>query len=284
VEPDPDLLRCALGSKPVAAEPIAGGYTRSHAWRVVTRDGLAFVKQADEEGSLHMLRREAIVYRNVREPFLPAFVGFADAGARAVLAIEYIADCRWPPPYPDDVALLFEALAAMAATQPPDGLPRVSPLRASWKDVAADPEPLLALGPCSQAWLEQALPALIDAESRAEWTGDALVHHDVYSGNLGFQGNRVVLVDWGAASIGSPWSDVAFALLSIRSEGGPLPTLDIPDEGAWAAALTAHFAVETPKPLPAWADAGSTLRADMAQDLAVGLRWCVEALELPPLP
>lgn len=57
----------------------------------------------------------------------------------------------------------------------------------------------------------------------------------------------------------------------------------LPDEGAWAASLTAHFAAEAPQPLPAWASPGSTLREDMTQDLEAGLRWCVEALDLLPL-
>jgi hypothetical protein len=79
--PDPELLAEALGSEPHSWTPVnTGGYTRSRAFRVVTADGLVFAKEADDDGSLHMLRREAIVYRNVRGPFLPAFVGFADSG------------------------------------------------------------------------------------------------------------------------------------------------------------------------------------------------------------
>lgn len=250
----------------------------------MTRDGQAFVKQADDEGSLHMLRREAAVYESVRDTFLLTFIGFADAEDRAVLAIEYLADVHWPPPYPDDVLPLFDALAKVAATMPPEGLPRLSRRHSRWADVAADPAAFLGLGLCSAAWLDASIGTLVAAEQRADWTGDALVHHDVYSGNVGFAEDRAVLVDWGAASIGSPWSDVAFALLSVRSEGGRVPDVGLPDKGAWAATITGHFALDAPKALPAWADPESTLRADMAQDLAAGLRWCVETLELPPLP
>ena len=58
----------------------SGGYRRPRAWRVTTADEAVFVKEAEDEGSLHVLRREALVYREVRRPFLPAFVGFADSG------------------------------------------------------------------------------------------------------------------------------------------------------------------------------------------------------------
>ena len=284
VVPDAELLRSALGAEPSWLKPVSGGYTRSQAWRVATREhGVAFVKQADDEGSLHMLRREAMVYEHVQGDFLPRFVGFADAGERAVLAIEHITRARWPPPYPDDASPLFEALARIALTQPPDELPRVTRPRSSWSDVAADPAPFLELGLCSASWLEACLPTLMGAESHTEWTGAAFVHHDVYSGNVCFREGRALLVDWGVASIGSPWSDVAFALLSLRSEGARIPDVDLPEEPAWAAALTAHFAVETPKPMPDWGDPTSTLREDMKQDLAAGLVWCIEALDLPPL-
>lgn len=283
VTPDPTLLRSALGATPFSLQPIAGGYTRSRTWRAETSAGSVFVKEATEEGSLAMIRREALVYQRVDASFLPRFVGFADEGDRALLALEHVADAFWPPPYPDDVEPLFETLAAVAATAPPPGLPHVSRRRPSWVEVANNPEPLLGLGLCSGRWLETSLEALIRAEACAEWLGESLVHHDVYSGNVCFRGGHALLIDWGAASIGSPSSDVAFALMSLRSERARIPDVRLPDEGAWAAALTAHFAVETVKPLPAWSDPTSTLRSDMARDLAAGLQWCVETLGLPPL-
>lgn len=88
--PDADLLRTAIGTEAVSLEPVGGGYTRSQAWKVSTPGGTVFAKQADDEGSLHMLRREAVVYESVRAPFLPGFVGFADRGDRALLAVENV--------------------------------------------------------------------------------------------------------------------------------------------------------------------------------------------------
>ena len=82
---------------------------------------------------------------------------------------------------------------------------------------------------------------------------------------------------------GSRWIDVALALLSVRVEGGTPPHVEFPGEALFAAAFAGHFAVEAPAPLPEWAEPTSTLREDMADDLAHTLRWTAELLELPPL-
>lgn len=282
MQPDLELVAAALGARPRSIEPLnQGGYTRSLSWRVETADGPAFVKQAEDEGSLHMLRREALVYEHVRGHFLPGFRGFADNGTRALLAIELLPDAHWPPPYPEDVAPLFHTLEELAAVGAPAELPSWKHRPSRWERIAADVSPLLGLGLCSEAWLEQALPTLIAAERDVVDVGDDLVHNDVYSGNVAFVGDRAVLVDWGAAVKGSRWVDVAFAVLSVRVEGGELPRVDLPNEGAHAASLAGHFALEAPMPPPEWTSPDSTLREDMVGDLAHALRWAAEALELP---
>jgi hypothetical protein len=130
VTPDLDLLTSALGSTPTRCESLThGGYTRSRTWRAETTDGSFFAKEAADDGSLHMLRREVLVYRTVDGAFLPGFVGFADAGDRALLAVEFLEDARWPPPYPEDVGPLFDALELVAATTPPHDLPAHGPWR-----------------------------------------------------------------------------------------------------------------------------------------------------------
>lgn len=282
--PDLELLARALGCEPIAWEPVnTGGYTRSQGWRVTTRDEAVFAKEAEDAGSLHMLQREAVVYQNVTGTFLPAYVGFADSGERALLAIEYLDDAHWPPPYPADITPLFDALELVAASHPPSELPAQGPWASRWERVAADPESFLGLGLCSRKWLDCSIGQLIAAESRAIFTGDELVHNDIYSGNVGFTAHGAMLVDWGAAARGSRWIDTVLAVLSIRVEGGTPPQLDVPGEAALAAAFAGHFAVEAPAPLPDWAEPGSTLREDMAGDLAHALRWAAELLELPPL-
>ena len=282
---DLELAHAALGGVALASRPLdAGGYTRSRAWRVETHDGPVFVKQAEDEGSLHMLRREATVYRAVPGTFLPFFVGFADSGERAVLALELLEDAVWPPPYPEDVGALFDALELVAAAAPPSELPAQAAWRSRWERVADDPEPFVELGLRSREWLEISIDTLIGAEARAVFEGDELVHNDVYSGNVGFTSRGAVLVDWGAVVRGSRYIDVAFALLSVRAEGAAIPRVDFPSEAHFAAALAGHLAAEAPAPLPAWAEPGSTLRQDMVGDLAHALDWVDELLDLARLP
>jgi hypothetical protein len=192
-----------------------------------------------------------------------------------VLAIEFLADARWPPPYPDDVSPLFDALDLVAASAPPPELPAQGPWISRWERVAADPKPLLGLGLCSREWLAESIDSLIRAESEASFAGDDLVHNDVYSGNVGFR--------TGAAVRGTRWVDVVLALLSLRVEGAVRPTVASPEIPPLAVAFAGHFALEAPAPLPDWAEEGSTLREDMAGDLAHALRWAVELLDLPPL-
>lgn len=284
MEPDLALLEEAIGSSAASWEPLStGGYTLSRAWRVMTNDGLVFAKEAEDEGSLHMLRREALVYRDVRGPFLPAFVGYADSGDKALLAVELLESAQWPPPYPEDVSPLFDAVELVAASVVPVELPAQRHRDSRWRRVADDPGPFLGLGLCSRAWLTASIGALIDAEEQAVFEGDCLVHNDIYAANVAFTQRGAVLVDWGASVRGSRWIDVAFALLSVRVEGGTPPELAFSGEAAFATALAGHFAAEAPAPLPDWAEPGSTLREDMAGDLVHALRWVAELLELPPL-
>ena len=143
--------------------------------------------------------------------------------------------------------------------------------------VAANPKPLLGLGLCSQEWLAESIDILIRAESEANFAGDDLVHNDIYSGNVGFRTSGAVLVDWGAAVRGTRWVDVVLALLSLRVEGAVPSAVASPEIPPLAVAFAGHFALEAPAPLPDWAEEGSTLREDMAGDLAHALRWAVRA-------
>jgi aminoglycoside phosphotransferase (APT) family kinase protein len=285
MKPDLELLREALGEPVVGWAPAhERGYTKTRRWRVRTASGPRFVKEARDEAALEMLRREAVVYHDVSGPFMAGFEGFADAGDHACLALELLDRSYWPPPYPDDTSPLFAALEQLAATRTPAGLPERTTPASRWEQVAADPGPLLALGVCSDEWLEQSLDALTAAESRAAVSGDDLLHNDVYSGNVCFDGQQAILFDWGAAARGNRHLDTAFALVSVRVEGGRAPPVDLPGEAELMAWIAGGFAVGATSPLPDWAPPGSTLRADQVGDLVGALRCAAEALGLPPLP
>lgn len=275
-------LNRVVGNTAVNWEPvIGGGYTRQAKWRVRFAYGsTAFVKATHEEPYASALRREVSVYRSVDGPFLPRLVGALDDGALVVLAVEDLGRAHWPPPYPDDVRPLFEALEAVADTPIPGGLRAWSLAKPNWRKVAEDPAPFLALGLCSDSWLEQVVECFVRAESRVSWAGNDFVHYDIYSGNVCFVGPRALLVDWDTAGRGNRWLDVAFALLNVRVEGGRLPDVGLPQDGDYAALLSGHFAVEAPAVLPDWA-AGSSLRVDMIGDLHHALEWAADSLGLP---
>jgi Phosphotransferase enzyme family len=249
-------------------EQVGGGYTRARKWRVRLEDGsYAFAKEARST--------ELAVYESVTGGFLPDVHEIRDG----VLVIEDLSGANWPPPYPDDVTPLFVALDEIAATAPP---PQLRPLtdERRWTAIADDPSALLDLGLCSIAWLERALPVLVEAEARVPQAGSGLVHNDVWADNVCFTDRGAVLVDWAEARIGNPRIDLAFALLSLNVEGAAY--LPVFDEPALAAFVMGIIATEAPLPLPDWAQAGSTLRDDQKSDLAVGLRWAAEQLALPP--
>jgi hypothetical protein len=275
-------VRRAVRKDAVDWEPvIGGGYTRQAKWRVRFADGsTAFVKAASGEPYSSTLRREVAVYESVEGLFLPRLVGAADDGALVVLAVEDLVEAQWPPPYPDDVRPLFDALDALAATPVPSGLRSWSVAGSNWQRIVDDPGPFLALGLCSAPWLEQVVQDLVQAESRVSWAGDDFVHYDIYSGNVCFVDSRALLVDWDTAGRGNRWVDVAFAFLNLRVEGAEPPDVGLPQEGDYAALLSGHFAVEAPGPLPEWAE-GSSLREDMVGDLRHALEWTADMLGLP---
>jgi Ser/Thr protein kinase RdoA (MazF antagonist) len=66
---------------------------------------------------------------------------------------------------------------------------------------------------------------LIAAASGAQREGQALVHFDVRSDNVCFDGGRTILLDWPDACRGNPLIDVVGWLPSLALEGGPPPKM-----------------------------------------------------------
>ncbi len=93
-------------------------------------------------------------------------------------------------------------------------------------------------------------------ERTLQRVGDDLVHYDIWGGNICFQGDRPLLVDWGAAVRGDRRIDLAYALFTIRVEDGRAVAVDFPEEGAYAAEIAVSMALQALEPLPAWAPAG----------------------------
>jgi aminoglycoside phosphotransferase (APT) family kinase protein len=119
------------------------------------------------------------------------------------------------------------ALAELSSSPPP---PNTGPVEETfdelfgrWEVVADDPAAFLSVGLRDEAWLERALPVILEAAATAPVGGTGLCHLDVRSDNLCFRGGRAILVDWNWTSSANPDLDVAAWLPSVRVEGGPPP-------------------------------------------------------------
>jgi aminoglycoside phosphotransferase (APT) family kinase protein len=130
------------------------------------------------------------------------------------------------------------------------------------------------------AWLDRALPILIDAADPRLLDGTALLHTDVRSDNLCFRDGATVLVDWNHTSVGNPEIDVAFFLPSLHLEGGPPPRDVAPHvTPGMAAHVAGYFASRAGLPAPPTAP---LVRDIQRRQLEVALPWAAALLDLPP--
>lgn len=278
-----DRIARVLGQETRGLEIVDGGCTPALRLRVHLADGsTAFVKAATDGDTATWLRQEHVVYSQVRGDFLPAFLGF-DAGDMPFLLIEDLSDAHWPPPWSgEQVDAVMGALEAMAATTPPPGLRSMEEKRGmlcGWRRVAENPEPFLALGVASRAWLERALPALLEADERLVLEGEALCHFDTRSDNLCLRGQRALLVDWNWACVGNARLDRAFFLPSLHADGGPAPQDVMPDSADVAPTAAGYFAsMAGLPPIPT----APRVRPLQLRQLRHALPWAAHALSLPP--
>jgi phosphotransferase family enzyme len=277
----------AAGSRPVAWEPVARGATPARRWLVkLARGNTAFMKLAADARTAAWLRDEYRVYSQLDREFLPDLVGWDDDGSHPLLLLEDLSHAFWPPPWSDaTIEAVWSGLRELRSTRPPEGLPRLEDAWRNfegegWKSVAEDPAPFLALGLCSPAWLDVALPTLLEAAGDAVLSGNALVHFDVRSDNLCISRGRAVFVDWNLACVGNPVADVVAWLPSLHAEGGPPPDALAPDGAAELATLvTGRFAANAGlPPIPR----APRVRPLQLMQLRVALPWTARLLGLPP--
>ena len=277
-------LTRAIG-KPVArVTPFTGrGYTPARRMIVELSDGTTvFAKQAVTEPTARWLRTEHSHYRQLRGSFLPAFLGWDDDGGdEPILVLENLSHADWPPPWSvDRVRRVLDTIAEIGRQPIPDAAKPVDAdwVSRGWHRVAEDPEPFLSLGICSSAWLDRALPTLLAAAESAQLKGDQLLHLDVRSDNLCFDGDRTLFVDWNHACVGNPEVDRTFLIPSMVSEGGPAPE----EVGSFApemvAVVSGFFAGEAGLPQIPGAPG---IRAVQRAQLEAALPWAIRALGLP---
>lgn len=242
---DADVARMerALGWRPTRFRPATGGRGASDTaarWIVGNGSRSAFIKIGATDLTAGWTRAEHRNYAALEGWFLPQVLGFDDDGVRPALALEDLSRAAWAPPWTKPrIAAVLEAFAAISQTDPPVHLVgRTIDWGPTWRIVAEDPAPFLALRLCSTVWLDRNLPVLIAAADAAPIAGDALVHLDVRSDNLCFRDGRAVIIDWNHAGVGNPDLDVAGWLPSLQAEGGPPPEeilAHAPELAAWLA-------------------------------------------------
>ena len=281
-----ELAAVVVGSAPQHWRHVGGGQTHAETWLIATEHGTRFLKAAVEDSALRALRSEIDIFKQISGPFMPTFHGWGIENDVGVLVLEDLSDYHWPPPYPSDVTPLFDALAALARVEPPRAMARLGREggRECWRRIGEDPTRLAAVTGWTTEWIAEVAPELSAAERRCVLDGDRLVHRDVWSGNVCFDGGRAVLVDWAVTAIGNPNLDVADALVSVRAEGGVAPDLDVPQLGELMAVIAGGHAERLTTPMPGWVREVDTLLAGHLIDLRVALPWAVEILGLPPPP
>jgi Phosphotransferase enzyme family len=275
----------ATGRRPSSWQHFVAGYTHAEKWLVELGDRRAFVKAATNAVARGQIEREGALMDTVAARFMPGCYGSSTVDEWGVLVLEDLSGAQWPPPYVDDGAALLETVARVGSTPPPPALdrrPAERPFGTYWQRIAADPDPVLANGSFSAAWLDAALPLLDAAESEVRLAGDDLVHDDVWAGNACYTDRGAVLVDWASASIGDRRIDLAYALLSIRSSGSTPPPVEFSGEAAYAALLAGSNAYQAAQPVNASIAHGAELREGWLYDLDYALAWVSELLELPP--
>jgi len=276
-----------LGSPVAEARSAQGGYTPAERWLVRCESGVsAFAKAGATEGTADALRKEWSVYRQLGGDFMPRTLGWEDHPERPLLLLEDLSACRWPPPWDgrlvaavqDTLNRVHASRAALPSFNERSSFDIAGP---GWRAVQQDSAPLLGLGVVADRWLEDALPALLEAEAAVdEAGGEALIYLDVRSDNLCLTDRGVVLIDWNLACIGNPELDTGFWLPSLELEGGPPPESVLPNAPETAAWVSGFFAARAG--LAAVPEAPRVRRFQQDQ-LRVALAWTIRALGLPPI-
>jgi hypothetical protein len=273
------------GRRPTGWFRATQGYTPAERWSVRFDDGSsAFVKAAVNDETGGWLRTEHELYKHLSgAPFVARLEGWDDDGERPLLMLEDLSAAQWPPPWTTQrIHAVLATLDAIHATAPPAGAMSLDSLRddlAGWARVEEEPASFLALGDCTAAWLNAALPTLVEAESAARLEGDELLHFDVRSDNLCFPEGRTVFVDWNSAIRGNGRLDAVSWMPSLRLEGGPPPESLIAPEPELAALIAGYFAHRARLPeIPL----APRVRTIQRAQLRVALPWVAGLLGLPP--
>jgi hypothetical protein len=286
------FLQAQIGKQITHMSVRTGGYSLAVRRRVHFADGSSVFVKAIPVGFDYMavwLEKESRFYRDLAgASFMAQCFGFHASPTPSILALlilEDLSDCHWPPPWTDKhIASVLDALGKIRQSKVSFEVPtiesQVSEI-AAWHLLAENPTEFLNLGLCGKDWLTSALPVLIAAQDAAPVSGNDLLHLDIRSDNLCFrEDGTCVVLDWNWASVGNGDLDIAYWLPSLHAEGGPLPEAILPNAGGLATLLSGFFAYSAGKPAPPLAP---TVRTVQLSQLKSALPWAVRELGLPSL-
>ncbi len=223
------IVEGLVGGRVTTAESCPGGFSPGFASRLTLVGGRrVFAKAMDAEvwpSQVTMYRDEARVAAQL-PPAAPAprFLGSMDDGRWVVLAFECVEGSEPARPWcRADLARVVSAIGTMTAalTPSPLALPRDQPRIGGWALLAGN-ELLAARLAAHSSWATAELRFLAELENAGlavARDGDSLVHFDALPHNILLTTDRVVVVDWPHARLGSPCIDLLMVLASAAADG-----------------------------------------------------------------
>jgi thiamine kinase-like enzyme len=278
-------LEALLGASITSFHSPKCGYTPALRFVCQADHGSAFAKVGTDPFSTEATLKEIEVYDTLSLSCMPRLLASEASAEAPILIIEDLSRAHWPVPWREgDLEQVVEAIGEIHRTPLSDEVRerlKSPPGWPGWREVAQAPEEFLASGLASEAWLDQALPVLIDAATRCPVDGDDLVHHDLRSDNMCIGADGVRIIDWSWTDIGNADLDLAFFLNAVTSEGGPPQEVHFPDAPAQAAVVSGFFGSQCVKPVIPTA---AHVRTVQLQQFRAAFAWVTRALDLPPSP
>jgi hypothetical protein len=218
-----DQLERLLGHRVVAAASQPGGFSEGLAARARLADGSGvFIKaaQAATPAASHHRREIAVSRRLPASAPAPRLLHAHDDGEWVALVFEEIPGSLPAQPWRreelDRVLAAIPGLVRALTPAPVEESQLAPPRLGGWSDLAPPARGRLRT---LSGWAADHLDGLIALESRAQLTGQTLLHGDLYPFNLLLTPDRVVAIDWPHAWIGAPFCDVLTLLSSAQLSG-----------------------------------------------------------------
>lgn len=286
-------IESVAGGDVVAAQSQPGGFSPGLASRLSLAGGVrVFAKAINSdwpvEAGFH--RSEAAVAASLPAGIpAPRFLGSFDDGDWIALMFDDVAGRSPGQPWrSEELTRVLQALAdlSQAGTPSPIALDAEHPRLGGWQDLSRDEERLAGLRQFS-TWAADRLSMLLDLERDGLGIakGDSLVHCDLYPHNILLTDQRVYLVDWPHARLGSPIIDLVSVLSTVSAAGiDPTPIAERQsvavrrDRRVLDAVLAAHAGFCVAGVLAPSAPAHAAVTAAKRDLARAALRWLAQRL------